>query len=360
MHKTNKIIVKALSVANFDIKNVILSDSCLRGKVKIDYVTPHSTIVLQTPFLKVGTNLKSSHQDPSVWQLETIFSGLSEKKIVAFRDMINNLEEHVQDQMSSHPEWLDSNEDPGFFNLINEDEDAEGLDNEFIKWHIHSGVCVFENKDNPSTDDSMPNITTNHLVRLIIEIPNLMVKNNKGRLLVVVRKVLYQKFVPTQVSEYIFDNSDSEVEESDGEENRIANVMNQTDRPPARFKEIKKSTKRPIAPPKPAVRHDDYAPENGQRKHTYRALDMADLPPTGKERKTARSAIDKVDKNAEIFLDGKSSKKGSFEGIKEQKVSPNYKKAPIVKPSYPDPEDIDDIDDFNMDDGDEMDFEADE
>jgi hypothetical protein len=258
MHKIKKVIVKALSVSNFDVNRVVLSENSVRGKIKIGYVSNSTPIVLQTPFLTVGSGLKPSEQDPSVLQMETVFSGSSERKIKTFHDAIDNLENKAQEQMESHLEWFDSNtEDAGFFNLINEDEDFDGPDNEyrheFIKWHIHLGACTFENKDtnnrNGDHDGVIPVITSNHLVKLIIEIPNLMIKNNKGRLLIVVRKIFYKKYILSQVSEYVLGESDSE-QESDGEESRIANVMNHTERHPTRIDKSKnkKIPKAPIVP----------------------------------------------------------------------------------------------------------------
>lgn len=205
-------IIKANKISRISLKDITISSKKINNKVKV-YYTNNKPLIFQTPFLQVGSTFRDTHV-AHITQFDTLFTGEDDKKIKEFYTFVEELENTITSQVSQYPNWFDGI-DVTFKNLIRELDDDSGT--EFMKWAIDIPNCIFVDENKNAIDHK--NIGVDDYVKLIIELTGLWISQNQFGLMTSVKKILMKKYHKPILSEYVFDESDSE------EENGIVSVL---------------------------------------------------------------------------------------------------------------------------------------
>lgn len=209
---TSKQLIKALRISNIKITDITIDSKLSNNRVPV-YYEKSKSLICQTPWMEVRGELrKTSH--PNIYQLDTLFKGDRKEKVDAWYQFIENLENHISQQVEVHGlKWF-TEKNVTIKTLIREEE--TGL--HFIKWPLNLVHNIFIDVNKNSYD--YKSIKEKDLVKFIVEVSNLWIHGNQFGLAVVVQKIMV-KPVSTEIeTEYIFDDSDHSF--SDEESNLIS------------------------------------------------------------------------------------------------------------------------------------------
>ncbi len=216
MNSTN--IVQALKISNINMKDIIVSNTIKNKRVSITY--KGKSLVCQTPFLEIQDDVTETvHKD--IGQFFTIFSGDTKHRINEFYQFIENIESCIIDQLTKNGNKLFTQKDVILKTLIRESDNTN-----FIKWPFDVNSTVFIDESKKHFD--FENIKPKDAVKIIIEIPNLWIDKNQFGLIVIVQKIMVRQYQEKILSEYIFDDDDSEREsepELDDQSNKIISLL---------------------------------------------------------------------------------------------------------------------------------------
>ena len=231
---STKEVTKALKISDIEIANIVIGTN-KTGKM-VPIMLGEKLLVCQTPFLEVKGDLRKTPY-PNIYQMDTLFRGDSKQKMHRWYNFVENLESHISNQvMKNGSKWF--TEKNGIFkSIIHELDTEKGV--YFIKWPIdmQTNIFVDEHKNvfNPA------DLRDKDKVKLIIEVSNLWINGNQCGLAVMVHKILVKQYNEKILSEYIFDDSDSEPDEH---ENNLISLLATEQKP------ISKQTQAPAHQPK--------------------------------------------------------------------------------------------------------------
>lgn len=215
--ESNKHVIKALRISDININEIMIGKK-KNKTVPISY--NGKSLIFQTPYLEVAGELrKTAYQN--IYQLDTLLSGDTKRRIDRLTQFIENLEIHIINHINSNPNWFTQN-NIQFKALIKEPNQER--ETYFIKWAIDLKTNIFvdesKNKFNPS------NIKSKDLVKLIVEISDLWINENQCGLVVIVRKAMVKSHIEKIPNEYDFDVSESEEAPDENESNIDENESN--------------------------------------------------------------------------------------------------------------------------------------
>lgn len=211
----SKQLIKAIKFSKININDIIVDKKKLNKIVPIKY--KNKSLICQTPFMEVRNELRKTIHE-NIYILDTLFKGDTKKRITAWYEFIENLENHIIEQVETVGlQWF-TQKNVMIKSLIKQDEIDKNI--YFIKWPINlqNNMFVDENKN---TIDPF-SIKNKDLVKFIIEISNLWVDDTKFGLAIIIQKVLVKRYTEKIESEYIFDDSESDNECIDDENNIIS------------------------------------------------------------------------------------------------------------------------------------------
>lgn len=200
-------IIKASKISDIVINEIIFGT---KKSNKVPIIYKSSNFIFQTPFLELSSHLIDT-PFPDLFQMITLFNGESKKKIDQWFQFIENVETRISEQIENNNDWF-SNTNVSFKSLIRGDKD-----NLFVKWIVDLKENIFidesRNEVNPFS------LKAGDLVKLIVEIPYLWIKDDQFGIVVTVHKGLVKSStekeeVPT---DYQFDD-DTESESSEDDD----------------------------------------------------------------------------------------------------------------------------------------------
>lgn len=209
----NTEVIKALRISNINVDEVVLGTKKTTKTIPIRY--QNKPFVFQTPFMEVLGGLGKTRY-PNLYQLDTLFKGDTRSKIDQMFHFIENLEDRVVKLLSSNGNLWFQHQEIVIKTLIRELDASK--ENYFIKWPIGLKDNIFVGEDKKPFDPS--ELKSGDCVKLIVGISDLWMGGNQCGLAVNVQKILVKKFEEKISSEYIFDDSDNE--DNDSENNIIS------------------------------------------------------------------------------------------------------------------------------------------
>ena len=205
--------IKANRISDLNVNDVLIGTKKNNRIVPVYY--KNGALVFQTPFLEVSGNLRKTHS-PNIYQMDTLFKGDTRNKLDLWYQFIDNLETKITEQIENKgQEWFTQNT-VVIKTLIRKHENDESLN--YIKWPVDLKSNIFI--DELKTSFNPADLKNRDLVKLIINIPYLWINNNVFGLAVIVEKILVKPYIEKVQSEYIFNESDSEID--DNEKNIIS------------------------------------------------------------------------------------------------------------------------------------------
>ncbi|BCS83024.1 hypothetical protein QLL95_gp1099 [Cotonvirus japonicus] len=216
---TNKQSLKALKISNINTKDILVSTKKRNMKAPISY--KNEKLVFQTPYMKVHSDLIAS-DNPNIFFLDTLIKGKSARRSKEFYDFIDNLETDTANQaINNNMDWF-STGNVNVKSLIREDQVT------YIHWIINISLCSFVDEHNSKYDHK--NLKIKDFVKFIVEIPDMMIKDNKIGLAAHVHKIKVKKYEKKEkiIPDYEF-SSDSDSENSEG--NKYISVLDTEQKP---------------------------------------------------------------------------------------------------------------------------------
>ncbi|AYV85488.1 MAG: hypothetical protein Satyrvirus19_10 [Satyrvirus sp.] len=215
--------IKALKISDISIKDITIGTKKINNMVSIKL--KDGLLHFQTPYVESFGNLKKTNY-PNIYQLYTLFKGDNQNKINEWFEFLENLETHIINQIvNSSPKWFTKN------NITNKSLIRE-LDGEknifFIRWGFDLQENMFINEKKEPFDPSA--LKEKDLIKLIVEVPSLWIKENQCGLAAFVKKIMVKPFVEKIPNEYVFDDEfDDETESEDNsdevDKNNIISVL---------------------------------------------------------------------------------------------------------------------------------------
>jgi len=177
-------------------------------------------LVCQTPFLEVVGSIKPTAY-PTIHQLDTLFKGDSKKKIHAWYEFIENLETHICGQVETNgSDWF-TKKRVAVKSLIKDFDNNKNI--YYVRWPIDLRTNLFiDDKKKPF---NASNLKERDLIKLIVEISNLWIDDDKFGLAVVVQKILVKPYQEKIHPEYIFNESDIDSASESDDNNQEINII---------------------------------------------------------------------------------------------------------------------------------------
>ncbi len=150
--------------------------------------------------------------------MDTLFEGDNDNKINQWSNFLEKLDTHVSDQVSENSSKWFSKKNITLKSLIR--EDANG--NIFVKWIINLKTNIFV--DNMKNSFNPANLKENDTVRLIAEVSNLWISDDKCGLAIVVHKIMVNPYLEKPDVEYVFNETESE-DLNDDDDNSIISLF---------------------------------------------------------------------------------------------------------------------------------------
>lgn len=214
-----KQVIKAYRISDINIDEVMVGPKKNNKKVPISM--HNKPLVFQTPFLEITGPLRGTHM-PNIFQLDTLFKGDNRQKIDQWYNFIQLLEDHVTVQaVNNGNDWF-TDYDVSFKPIIREFESDKG---QYIKWVIdlRSSQIIDENR-NPFDENTLK---SKDLIKLIVEISDLWINESQCGLVVAVQKIMVKPYHDKIISEYVFNDSESDAEASieDEKQNNLISLL---------------------------------------------------------------------------------------------------------------------------------------
>lgn len=225
---------KALRISKFKVRNLSYKDA---KKTKIEMNYDQKSLVLQTPFLPV-VEMISETSINNMCQLTTEITE-SSKDIKEFVKVIGQIEEHSIEHVVKNGRSLFKERDVSFIELIRENK-LQNTQN--IKWIFNKADVEFIDESKQSFD--LKNITSDYLIKLIVEIPYLWINSTEGQfgLATMVLKgclkprpkpIIKTNILSSQI--YDFDDSDTSQSDSDASDDMTALYVTETIKPSKKY-----------------------------------------------------------------------------------------------------------------------------
>ena len=211
----SKQLIKAIKISKININDIVVDKKKVNKIVPIKY--KNKSLICQTPFMEVKGELRKTVHE-NIYILDTLFKGDTKKRITAWYEFIENLENHIIEQVETIGlQWF-TQKNVMIKSLIKQDENDKNM--YFIKWPINLQNNMFIDENKKPIDPF--SIKNKDLVKFIIEISNLWVDDTQFGLAIIIQKVLVKRYTEKIESEYIFDDSESDNEDTDNENNIIS------------------------------------------------------------------------------------------------------------------------------------------
>lgn len=211
----SKQLIKAIKISKININDIVVDKKKVNKIVPIKY--KNKSLICQTPFMEVKGELRKTIHE-NIYILDTLFKGDTKKRITAWYEFIENLENHIIEQVETIGlQWF-TQKNVMIKSLIKQDENDKNM--YFIKWPINLQNNMFIDENKKPIDPF--SIKNKDLVKFIIEISNLWVDDTQFGLAIIIQKVLVKRYTEKIESEYIFDDSESDNEDTDDENNIIS------------------------------------------------------------------------------------------------------------------------------------------
>lgn len=213
----NKQVIKASKISDIDVDKINIGLKKINKRVPI--TLNDTSLVFQTPFLEVtGSIEKTTVQN--IFQLITLFKGESKHRVGRFRKFIETLETHISRQITQNGSKWFTQEDVIIKSLIREPDNQK---TEFVKW-------VFEMKPNMFIDEQKKPIIPDDLkngdqIKLIVELSDLWINENQCGFVINVQKILVKPHIEKMESEYVFNDTDTDGENSFDENENDSNIV---------------------------------------------------------------------------------------------------------------------------------------
>lgn len=213
----SKPTIKALKFTSIKIDDIILSSKKNNKKVQIKY--GNDILVFQTPFMEVKKEPRTTLY-PDIVKIDTFFKGESKSKIQKWFHFIENLENHIVQQVEQYGSTWFTQKNVIIKSLIRELEphkiENDDIDTSmfFIEWPVDIKGANFIDEHKKPFDFS--NLKEGDLVKFIIEISNLWIDKNQFGLIFIIKKVMVKSHKEKIKKVYDFDeDSDSGAEDDE-------------------------------------------------------------------------------------------------------------------------------------------------
>lgn len=307
MIMSSKQVIKALKIKDIKVGDILLGQKKQNKNVPITLT--NKSIVFQTPFLEVKELRKTPMEN--IYQLDTLFKGDTEKKIKEFYQFIEGFESHILEQVNKFGTKWFTQKNIIFKSLIREDENDKGI--YFLRWLIKMNPEIFVDESKNAFDYEKLHIRDS--VKLIVEISDLCLDERQCGLAAFVQKIQVRPLVEKIVSEYIFDESESELETDEKSDNIISLLATEQKKSAAQENKTASplNKKKPSLPLKNEKKPVDNNNKNENLKQNIKKLNenpsmnqkiiMNQLLPTTNRNQPAPNKLSKPSANRNIHID---------------------------------------------------------
>jgi len=206
---------KALKISSINTHDIVVGTKKKKGEVSVTLGEKEETLSIQTPFLKVFTEIVPTSV-ANTCQFITVLSGNSKRDIKKFVQFVERVEDQIIQQVCESGEKWFSKKDVQFIPLIRE---TKGMP-PHIKWpfDIESTSFIDDDKNEFCYGD----ILSNDLIKIIIE-PSIWIKKKENQFGINpnIRKVWVKAAPPIPKKnipkEYVFDDDSESISDSDSE-----------------------------------------------------------------------------------------------------------------------------------------------
>jgi len=233
----SEVQIKASNINDINLKDIVLSKKKKHNKVPIHIKSPDQSdtpLVFQTPYLEVVGGLTETPFN-TIHTLITLFAGLSTSKVVQWQNFIEKVESMISKQIIENgTNWFTQSN--VVIKSIIKDPDAE-LPVSYIKWPLDMSRNIFV--DETGSDFDPDNLRDKDLIRLIVEIPNLWIRENQCGLAAIVRKIKVKPQKEKIECRYLFedsDNSSDKESDKDSDDEKIVSLLATEQNPAIRMK----------------------------------------------------------------------------------------------------------------------------
>ena len=221
-------------ISDIDIaKDIKIGDIKIGKKVPVYH--KDGPIIFQTPLMEITGPIKKTHLQ-GIYQLDTLFTGDTKKKMKNLFNFIDQLEDKVSSQVEEiGEEWFPKNskkEIKSFIRIMGSDKKIM-----FIKWIIDLNENIFYDSDKNLYDYT--NLREGDLIKLIVEISHIWINDNQFGFLPAIQKIRVEKKKEAIKKDYDFIESESEDEDDPYDNNLISLIA--TEQKPSHKNKMKEN-----------------------------------------------------------------------------------------------------------------------
>lgn len=209
-------VIKASRISDVNIDDISLSHIKQNKIVPILY-QQKKPLIFQTPFLEIQDAVSTTKQ-LGTNQFITTFSGDTKRRINNFFQFIESIETHIENHVKKNGGGWFAQKEISMTSLIRENGGPL-----YIKWPFDINTSFIDEKKQPCDFES---IKKKDRVKIIVELSALWIDKNQFGLAFDVQKVLVKPFQEKILSEYIFDEDESDSGLGDEEQsNKIISIF---------------------------------------------------------------------------------------------------------------------------------------
>lgn len=211
-------VIKASRISQIIVSDILIGTKKINKKVSVRY--HDKPLVIQTPFLEIMSPLKKTSH-PNIYQMETLFKGDTKNKIDEWYDFIENMETQITNQVIANGTHWFTSKNVNINSLVKEC-DPQGS-RFFTRWLVILESNIFVDTDKKTFNPAM--LKEKDLVKLIVEIPDLWVEGDQCGLATVVQKIMVKPYQEKVITEYVFDESESDESDDSGNNTSIISLL---------------------------------------------------------------------------------------------------------------------------------------